>query len=148
MQTEYKGYTITYDENHEHFRTTIGASDLSATKLKDLKLRIDKFEKKEKKFKRINILAPLRWNRRDDLRKGQITSIADNFGIKHNPDVWVVVEGERSKRSLGSNIYLDNKNNQRLYTEIRKLMQQMNAINSRIDSLYKEMERPTITEDK
>jgi len=142
METTYQGYTIRYSENNEKFEVDIGQSRMTSEKLGDLKKRIDRLDKEEKKFDRINILSRERWGNRD-LLPGQITSITERTPYSGRDEVWVVVNKKRSKCSL-NDLYLDTDKNRQIYENIKELEALIAKTQAQVDDLFKQMERPVL----
>ena len=149
METKYKGYTIKYEEykNNEQFTVKIGDSSMSSEKLKNLKKRIDNFERKQNKFKRIDILCGEGWGSQTELKPGQITSVAGKSRYGDSIEVWTSVNGDRSKRDL-SNLYLNTDKNQEIYKEIKLHLKDIKAIENKIRILWEQMEKPVLPEEE
>ena len=143
METIHNGYKIIYDENSEKFVVDVGDQRLTSEKLSSLKQRLDKLEKSEKKFKRIDILCSDSWSR-GVLNKATITSVHER-GVGYSVQVWVTdSKKKRSSRSPWELYHYSNKN-LGLYEEVKELQKQKKSIENKIDKTFKLMD--LITEE-
>lgn len=131
--------TITYNESENRWTFTLRGRDRSAESLAKAKEYIDKPlpPEKAKPFEKIPAWI-IRYNDRPE--KGEITGIAERrYGREQ---VWVTVDGKRSKETVSYTVYPSNPKNDKLIeqilaaqVEIDKLKESISESKSHLDPL-------------
>lgn len=143
MQEEYRGYTIKYNTSWSYFEIKIGENDIEAKTLQEAHDKVDSYIKKEASFDKIDVLcSENRYGNTSVLSKGQITSIAEITGV--TIVVWITVNGLRTKRALGENIFLDTPENAITYSQIQGKKALINSLEKEIKDLYLTMTKPDL----
>lgn len=143
MQEEYRGYTIRYEKFSNKFGVVIGDGKIEAETLQRVEDKIDAYIKKEASFDKIDVLcSENRYRNTSVLSKGQITSIAEITGV--TIEVWITVNGSRTKRALGENLFLDTPENAITYSQIQGKKALINSLEKEIKDLYLTMTKPDL----
>lgn len=140
IKTQYKDFEIEYNENEDVWIGKLEGNEVNrSNSLVSLRKLLDKFNKDNDKFERVNVISydSYHGKREDDgFFYGTVTSVSDNG------EPWVTWKNKRREKVYRSKkLYLDTPENRSKIESYNEIRQQIDDLRNKQNDILDSMER-------